>query len=157
MMSRKLLILVLAAASLLVAVASPARAGAVTVGPNQYFVGAVNGQLDRAVVQMACFGPGRPGQFGHPLPGQTVMVRQVAGTTVGVGFTGSAARSVVAFFSPSASADPTATFTSYGVPQEIPTAVLLPCSGAGTVLFFARPGSGTARSTAVQVVFVGQF
>ena len=106
---------------------------------------------------MACFGPGRPGQIGHPLPGQTVMVRQVPGTTAGVGFTGSAARSIVAFFSPSASADPTAVFTSYGVAQEIPTAILLPCSGTGEVIFFARPGSDTARSAILRVVFVGQF
>lgn len=106
---------------------------------------------------MACFGPGQPGQFGHPLPGQSVMVRQVPGTTAGVGFTGSAARSIVAFFSPSASADPSAEFTSYGVPREISTAILLPCSGMGSVVFSGRPGSHTARSTTVRVVFVGQF
>jgi len=156
-MHRNLSLIAVAAAALLAAVASPVRADAATVGPNQYFVGLVNGQVDRAVVQMACFGPGRPGQVGHPLPGQNVVVRQVPGTTAGVGYTGSLARSIVAFFSPSASADPTAVFTSYGVPQEVPTRILLPCSGTGEVIFFARPGSNTARSTTVRVVFVGQF
>jgi hypothetical protein len=156
-MHRKLSLIAVMAASLLAAVASPALADAGTVGPNQSFVGLVNGQVDRAVVQMACFGPGRPGQVGHPLPGQTVAVRQVPGTTAGAGFTGSAARSIVALFSPSASADPTAVFTRYGVAQEIPTAILLPCSGTGEVVFFARPGSTTARSATVRVVFVGQF
>ncbi len=47
------------------------------IGPNQYFAASVNGEtgiISPAVIKMACFGPIRPGQMGHPMAGQTVEV-----------------------------------------------------------------------------------
>jgi hypothetical protein len=137
--------------------ATAARAEPVVspVGPNQYYVGVVNGTSDRAVIRMECPGPiPSPTRLGRPLPGQTVAVRQVPGVISNVGFTGSAGREIVAFFSPSASGDPSVVLTAYGVNQEIRRSILLPCAGSGFVIFFARPFSSTTRSVTVPVTFV---
>jgi len=138
----------------LVTVMTPAVA-AEPVGPNQFFEGLVNGRTIQSSIRIACLGPVRPGQLGRPLPGQSVMVRQVPSTgPTSVGFTGSAARSIVAFLSPSASNDPSIVMTEYGVAAAIPTYITLPCTGSGQVFFFASPSSSTARSTRVAVTFV---
>jgi hypothetical protein len=53
--------------------AAPASAAIIdpaVIGPNQYFSGVVNGHTGHATINMACFGPIRPGQTGHPLAGQ---------------------------------------------------------------------------------------
>ena len=143
-----------AMAGALVAIMTPAVA-AEPVGPNQLFEGLVNGRTIQSSIRIACLGPVRPGQLGRPLPGQTVMVRQAPPTgPTSVGFTGSAARSIVAFLSPSASNDPSIVMTEYGVAAAIPTHISLPCTGTGRVFFFAQPTSPTARSTSVAVTFV---
>jgi hypothetical protein len=60
----------------------------------------------------------------------------------------------VAQFSPSSTAaPPDLTFTTYGS-QPIPTTLLLPCIGSGTVVFTPRPTSATARSVTLTVTFV---
>ncbi|MEA2591787.1 MAG: hypothetical protein QOD62_1618 [Actinomycetota bacterium] len=38
--------------------------------PDQQFVGLVNGYTQNAPIRMACLGPVRPGQQGHPFAGQ---------------------------------------------------------------------------------------
>lgn len=52
-----------------------------TVGPDQFFTGVVNGVPGNTIVpitiRMACFGPIRPGQTGHPMAGQTLAVHQL--------------------------------------------------------------------------------
>ena len=59
--------------------AGPAQAG--PVGPKQYFTGVINGKDGNTTIpitiKMACAGPGRPGQTGHPLAGQTLAVHQL--------------------------------------------------------------------------------
>ena len=64
----------------------------VPIGPNQSFVGLVNGSRSKAVIEMACFGPSRPGEYGHPLAGQTLEVSPVGpvANPVAWGFTGTA-------------------------------------------------------------------
>jgi hypothetical protein len=141
-------------AGALVAIATPAVA-AEPIGPDQFFEGLVNGRTTPSSIRIACLGPVRPGQLGGPMPGQSVAVRRVGSTTPTLpGFTGSAARSIVAFLSPSASNDPSITMTEYGVAAPIPTHIMLPCTGTGQVFFFARPSSPTARSASVAVTFV---
>jgi hypothetical protein len=160
---------VLAAAIVLVA----ASAGAAIppqgkVGPNQYFGGLVNGKNDLAapvLIRMACFGAVRPGQRGHPMAGQTVEVLRPEVIVVHhSGFTGKNANRIVAFFgpppptavppTPSAS---TVTFRKYGVNKAIPTSLLLPCSGTGTVYFVPLPMSPPKSHPAtVRVSYVGQ-
>jgi hypothetical protein len=151
--SRTVLLLTVAVAAVL-AVAAPARA-ADPIGPNQYFEGLVNGQAHQSTIRIVCLGPVRPGQLGRPAPGQSVAVRRASpsGPTA-VGFTGSAAREIVAFFGPSASNAPEVRLTEYGVAVAIPTWFLLPCTGVGGVRFFATPLNSTARPHTVAVTFV---
>lgn len=121
------------------------------VGPNQQFAGAVNGNTTDANIIMICPGPSFPGQMGHPEAGQGVQVIENTGN----GFTGSAANRIVATIPFTSSATPlTFTFTEYGVPQDIPTTALLPCSGTATATFTPLPTSSTARSAKVTVHFV---
>lgn len=121
------------------------------VGPNQQFAGAVNGKVTDANIIMICPGPGFAGQMGHPEAGQGVQVIENTGS----GFTGSAANRIVATIPFTSSATLlTFTFTEYGVPQDIPTSALLPCSGTATATFTPLPGSPTARSAKVIVHFV---
>ena len=71
------------------------------IGPNQVFAGSVNGQTGFAtpvVVRMACFGPIRPGQTGHPLAGQTLEVFRPEVIAARTGFTGPNGTSISVFF-----------------------------------------------------------
>jgi hypothetical protein len=152
-------LLCVAAAAIVAATAAPVAAAASTtaggpIGPNQYFVGQVNGRTLNAAIQMACFGPILPGQTGHPLPGQTVAVTQAA-TTTNVGYTGSAANSIGAIIG-GTSSTVVIVLTAYDTPAAIPTTLTLPCAGTGTVLFQPSPNSSTARAATVPVTFVGQ-
>ena len=168
-MHRRLLIL---GASLVIAssAAVASGAGAVVppqgkVGPNQYFSASVNGQLGvgaPATIQMACFGPLRPGETGHPMAGQTVEVFRPEVIVAQEGFTGPSAHRISAFFnapppSPVVAAG-NVTFTRYAVPKKIPTSLVLPCAGSGNVYFVPFPSSpiGPAKDAVVPVTYVGQ-
>ncbi|WP_405089226.1 hypothetical protein [Microbispora sp. NBC_01389] len=151
----------LAAAALVAATALPASAEVVDpapIAPNQYFYGFVNGQTGHATIKMACFGPVRPGQTGHPFAGQTVEVRPVAisSSAVSMGYTGSGGTTIVVDLG-----DPSAVAKSlglryYGVKAEIPVTATLPCYGSGKVTFTPVPTSWTARAVTVVVDYVGQ-
>jgi len=172
-MPRKML-LALSAVAVSAAVLGPATLSAATgpgqgrVGPNQVFAATVNGQsgvVTPAEIQMACFGPIRPGQTGHPLPGQTVEVFRPEAIVAATGFTGPNAKYIQAFFGapPPSPAGPapaggTDVFTRYGVPKPISTSLLLPCSGTGNVYFVPLPMTpiGPARIATVHVSYVGQ-
>lgn len=149
MSARKVLLSTLAAAAAL-ALSAGAVAAQSPVGPNQQFAGVVNGKAADATIFMVCPGPAFPGQTGHPKAGQGVEVVE----NTGAGFTGSAAREIVAAFGPSSSVAETLVFTEYGVTQDIPTTFLLPCAGTGTVVFSPAPTSPTARNATVKVTFV---
>lgn len=150
MSARKVLLSMLAAAAALALSAVGAVAAGSPVGPNQQFAGVINGKAADATIFMVCPGPAFPGQTGHPEGGQGVQVVE----NTGAGFTGSAAREIVAQFSPSSSTAAALVFTQYGVIQDIPTALVLPCSGTGSVVFSPLPTSTTARSATVKVTFV---
>ena len=137
------------------------------VGPHQIFGGLVNGKngIDApAEIRMACFGPVRPGQRGHPMAGQTVEVFRPEAIVGHFGNTGRRATSIVAFFgppppspAPATPAASTVTFKQYGVVKKIPTSLLLPCSGTGTVSFVPLPKSPpTSRDASVRVSYAGQ-
>ncbi|WP_042364123.1 hypothetical protein [Streptacidiphilus neutrinimicus] len=148
------------AAVLATAVAPAAHAAGVVdpapIGPNQFFTGLVDGASTDAAIQMACFGPVTAGETGHPLPGQTVEVLPApASGTVDVGYTGSAATDVVVNFGP-VSTTPPVTLGFYAVKVAIPTSLVLPCAGTGTVAFVPEPGSATARSATLTVRYVPQ-
>ena len=119
------------------------------IGPNQKFAGAINGSEVDANVFVICPGPIGPGQTGHPRAGQGVQVIENSGS----GFTGSAANRIVATLNP-ASSVAGLVFTQYGVAQNIPTTMLLPCGGTGTAVFTPLPGSTTARNSTVTMHFI---
>jgi hypothetical protein len=156
------------AASAAGAVRSNVLPPVVKVGPNQYFAGLVNGSRGPAVVRMACFGPTYLGERGHPLPGQTLEVAYLGRVppptpfaTGDVGFTGPLASEIGAVFgplppSPYASPVSVTIFTFYGVSQPLPTSVLLPCFGSGSVRFVPIPVAGGSKQAVVSVVFEGQ-
>ena len=131
-----------------------AFAGVATAGfpimPHQQFGGLVNGNRANATVRMACFGPIRPGQTGHPMANQSLEVIQ---GPYG-GYTGSLGKSVVARFREDPSVG--VQFTHYGVVQPIPTSLDLPCGGQGLVVFSPEPSSPTAKAATVTVNYVGQ-
>lgn len=143
--------------------ASPAQIPIQLIGPNQYFSGYINGSPPgQAIIQTSCFGPVLPGQTGNPLPNQTIEVRPAPPTSPGqgvtdLGFTGSAANSIVATLGPSSAASSViATFTAYDVIEYIPTKITVPCYGSGVVTFAPSPGSPTASAATLNVTFEGQ-
>jgi hypothetical protein len=125
----------------------------VPIGPNQAFHGLVNGVHDNAQITMVCPGPVQPGQTGHPASNQTISVTQAPSSGALAGYTGSLGTSVVASFVASSAAEGF-TFTTYNVPQKLPTTMNLPCSGTGTLTFVPQPTSDTARADTVKVTFV---
>ena len=138
-----------------------------TVGPKQYFTGVINGENGNTTIpitiRMACFGPIRPGQTGHPMGGQTLAVHQLFPPTAAVGslgYTGNDSE-IGAFFNappPAAAGAGTATpiFHRYDTPKPLPTSLTLPCAGTGTVWFTPIPVVPPSRSAAVPVRYVGQ-
>jgi hypothetical protein len=123
--------------------------------PNQQFVGPVNGYTQNATIRMACFGPVRPGEMGHPFAGQWAEVLK-AEVIARFGYTGSLGTTIVADFGGTSATPQRLTFSYYGVQEAIPTSFLLPCYGSGTVVFSPEPTSPTAKSFTVTVNFVGQ-
>jgi hypothetical protein len=116
----------------------PTTAGAhQPIGPDQHFVGLVNGGNDDAVVYTVCPGPSSPGRTGPVAGGQTMSVAEVA---AGAGYTGPFSQ-VYAWFAPtrSGSAPRQLRFTTYGRTKSIPTSVRVPCDGEGTVVFSSCP------------------
>jgi hypothetical protein len=150
------------AALVLAAAAVPSAAFATSpvqdplpIGPNQSFIGLVNGVSSDAVIKMVCPIPLVAGETGHPLGGQTVEVETALTVSTVDGFTGSAATEIEAIFnSPTtASINPPVVFSGYFVQEPIPTTDVFPCSGPGVVSFVPLPTSPTARGYAVSVTF----
>jgi hypothetical protein len=123
------------------------------IGPNQYFVGVVNGSTASPTVYTACPGPST-GQLGHPVSGQTLSVSRVsASTDVTIGYTGSLANSIAATPVTSVANTPV-TFTEYFVSRALPTTWSVPCDGDGRIAFTPLPGSSTARTAYVTVHYI---
>jgi hypothetical protein len=106
------------------------------IGPNEHFIGLVNGSNDNPVVYTVCPGPEQAGRKGPVAGGQTMSVAEVAH---GRGFTGPLTQ-IYSWFVPTGKKAPIAlTFTTYGTPQLIPTSVRVPCDGKGKVEFSPCP------------------
>jgi len=125
------------------------------IAPHEHFIGLVNGKSSKATVIVACPGPVSVGQTGHPVGG-TIAVEPPSTATGSSGYTGSRGRSVVASFVIPVDLPPTTntalTFTRYGS-QSIPTALSLPCSGSGYVVFTPEPTSKTSQDITVGVTY----
>jgi hypothetical protein len=149
------------AAALLLATPAAAHAGGVVdpapIGPNQAFLGQVNGVSTGATIKVGCFGPVFPGQTGHPLDNQTVSAAPLTGPTpLHAGFTGSLGTSIGVSFSPASTTASPVILRTWVVTAKIPTTLVLPCYGSGTVVFQPLPNSPTARAATVAVTYVGQ-
>jgi hypothetical protein len=124
----------------------------VPIGPNQFFRGFINNAPPgAAIIKVAC-----PvgSSTGTPIANQPIEVKTAPGTsTTDTGFTGANGKKITADLTPSTATFVLATFTSYFVVKHIPTNVLVPCSGSGTVLFVPSPTSGTAVTARLPVTF----
>jgi hypothetical protein len=132
----------------------------VAIGPNQAFLGSVNDASSNAEIQMACFGPVRPGEVGHPFSGQSLEVELASSASAGpFGFTGDAHEIDATFALPSAAGSTSellAKFSSYYVVAAISTGAVFPCYGHGDIAFTPVAGGPLARPWNVEVTFVGQ-
>jgi hypothetical protein len=151
-----------AVAAAIVALVAPASpASATVIGPNQHFIGEVNGRTTSpAPIQMGCFGPYTPGETGHPLAGQYVEVLPPVGSASAVGFTGSLGNaidvSIVYSTGTVTVVSHVGTLTSYGTKLPISTSLVLPCAGAGSAVFDPTPTSPTAVAADLTVDFLAQ-
>lgn len=148
------------AVALLALAASPAASAAthpvqdpVPIGINEYFTGLVNAHPPgTASIDVSC---AAGASTGHPVAGQPVEVEPASSAGVtDTGYTGSAGTSIKATLSPGTTTAVIASFTSYYVKVNIPTTIIVPCSGSGTVTFAPSPTSSTARSATLPVTFV---
>jgi hypothetical protein len=162
-MVHRLLVIVtaaLAAGALVIATAGGAVAAGPKIGPNQLFVGLVNGSsgfINHAQIRVACPGPIRPGELTHPLAHQHVEVGLPVSIAVTVGDTGTRAKHIEAVLGApplSTIAQKIATFGSYDLAKAIPTTLFVPCGGTGAVTFLPVPGSASSRPFVVPVDFV---
>ena len=158
-MSRRLSTLVgLAVVAASLGAWTTAASAASPVGPQQVFVGLVNGKVGDAEIRVGCFGPIYAGETGHVLPGQSVEALPAPSTGSTAGYTGTKATkiklSIVLPVSPGVGPGSGVVLANYGVPVALPTSWSLPCSGPGAAVFLPEPTSKTARSATVGVSFV---
>jgi hypothetical protein len=124
------------------------------IGPNTPFIALVNGKTADAVITVVCPFPYTQGETGSPLSGQYVEVEPEVVSPAGTfGYTGSAADSIAAVFSPASSLSEAIVIKDWFVQVPIPTTLRLPCSGSGIVSFDPIPTSSTARSATVTVTY----
>jgi hypothetical protein len=120
-----------------------------TIGPDQHFVGLVNGTSAHAVITVVCPGPAiRPGAAAL---GQTLSVERVAS---GGGYTGDGGAGARTLWAELEGAPPVASFSSYGTAAPIPQTVPLPCEGSGSVSFTPCPADIDIPCPAGAVPFV---
>jgi hypothetical protein len=134
------------------------------IRPAEFFDGLVNDAARESTIRMACPSVIRPGQTGHPVPGQSVSVHQLfppSPIATGLGFTGKASTisATLRVISPAATTTAPApialaVFSVYDRPVAIPTTLTLPCGGAGAVVFDPVQGGNTADSFTTKVKFV---
>ena len=123
------------AAALLMPGAGVASAQA-PIGPDQHFIGLVNGSNTSVTVDTVCPGPIWKGREGPLAGGQTMSVGQVARRH---GYTGPFSQ-IYAWFVPRHHETPIQlVFSEYGVPRWIPSSVRVPCDGPGRVEFSSCP------------------
>jgi hypothetical protein len=130
MMVRLARVAVVAVAFLAATFGSDVALASSPIGPNQHFVGLINGKHRDAVIYTVCPGPATGN--GPPQSGQTVAVRRV---TSGGGDTGAGASVIYARITPTT----IVSMKRYGGAVAIPTSASVPCQGSGTVTFSTCP------------------
>ena len=141
---------VVAAAGL--ALAPGAAAAATPIGPNQIFLGQVNGSSSTVNFDVVCPGPATSG---HPA-GDTVGVVKLQDPILGFGRTGNAtaiAAKLQFTKGKHTVSEPIARFTTYRT-KKVPTTPQTPCSGPGVVTFIPVNGGPGATAASVPVTFI---
>jgi hypothetical protein len=123
------------------------------IGPEQHYLGLVNGNNAKATIIVVCPGPAAAGRTGAPAGNQTVAVTQVA---TGGGNTGSMGHEVWTQFG--ADQLHVVALATYDTPATIPNTLQLPCEGTGvvdfTTCFGTLPCAADAVDNLVTVTFV---
>ena len=132
--------------------AGPATASPTPIGPNQYFVGNVNGAFANAPIRVACFGA----HTGHPMPDQFVYVTRPTVPSNDVGYTGAIAEAIVVSLRLPNSSSTTplvvGRIATYETRLLIPTSLTLPCYGSGAAVFTPAPFTHNSKADSVSVV-----
>jgi hypothetical protein len=134
------------------AMAPAAAAAATPIGPNQIFLGLVNGSSTTVNFDVVCAGAAN---MGKPV-GDKVGVEKLQDPIPGFGRTGNASAikaSLEYVVGTLAVREPVAKFTTYTT-KPVPTSVVTPCSGTGTMVFSPVKGGSGATSASVPVTFV---
>jgi hypothetical protein len=148
-------VFVLSIASATLSVGAAGALAQTPIGPDQHFVGLVNGSKAPVTVDTVCPGPVGKGHQGPVAGGQTMSVAEVSRSR---GFTGPFS-DVYSWFVPRHDETPVElTFSAYGDPQMIPSTVRVPCSGTGRAEFSSCPYLAPCAAgwvpTYVRVTFV---
>jgi hypothetical protein len=136
------------------AVADPTPT-ALPIGPNQIYLGLVNGDQPKATFTVACPGPVSTTSIGHPVA-DTVAVERLIDPIPGFGRTGNATSIAVTLAfarGPVGVVEPVTTFGSYRT-KAVPDTLTTPCGGTGVVRFHPVGGGTGASDTTVTVTFV---
>jgi len=134
------------------ALAPAAAAAATPIGPNQIFLGQVNGSSTTVNFTVVCPGPATPGRAS----GDTVGVVKLQDPILGFGRTGNATAIAVKLQYTKGTvsvSEPVARFTTYTT-KKVPTTVKTPCSGTGTMVFLPVKGGSGATPASVPVTFI---
>jgi opacity protein-like surface antigen len=132
--------------------AAGAAAAVTPIGPNQIFLGQVNGSSTKVNFDVVCPGPAN---MGHPAD-DTVGVIKLQDPIPGFGRTGNAsaiAAKLEYTVGTLAVLEPVAKFTTYTT-KPVPSSVVTPCSGTGKMIFAPVKGGSGAKSASVPVTFV---
>jgi len=134
------------------AIAPRASAAVTPIGPNQIFLGQVNGSSTKVNFDVVCPGSAN---MGHPID-DTVGVVKLQDPIPGFGRTGNAS-AIAAKLEYSvgtlAVLEPVTKFTAYST-KKVPGSVVTPCSGSGKMIFTPVKGGSGATSASVPVTFV---
>ena len=134
------------------AMAPAAAAAATPIGPNQIFLGLVNGSSTKVKFDVVC--PGAANK-GRPV-NDTVGVEKLQDPIPGFGRTGKASAIAASLEYKSGSSSVTehvVNFTTYTT-KPVPTSVVTPCSGTGRMVFSPIKGGSGATSASVTVTFI---
>ena len=147
--------LAVAAVPAISAAASQAR-DPVPIGHHQFFAGLVFGRAEESQIEVACAGPATTG---HPMADQSVEAILVAPSAPSsAGSTGARASVIRVVLSWTAKGKtvtrPIGTLTGYYETRSVGTAIVVPCSGTGTMTFMPSPGSKSAKVAKVSVTFM---
>jgi hypothetical protein len=142
-----------AAGAGLALVPGAAVAAPTPIGPNQIFIGQVNGSSAAVDFDVVC--PGPANTTGHA-SGDTVGVVKLQDPIPGFGRTGNASAIAAKLMYTKGTVsvlEPVAKFTAYTT-KAVPKTVTAPCSGTGTMVFTPVNGGSGATPSSVPVTFV---